>query len=135
MFSGVLPPIEVSAMPDSANSILLVDDDDEQINLIEELLCSVGFDVVAVHSAEEGLKALQAREFAVVLSDHHMPGKTGGAMLAEAKAAGLLEQIGVLVLTSSLNEPELAGWRVLRKGIDPEVLRDEIHRAILSARR
>lgn len=115
-----------------SDSILIVEDDADQVYLLAELLRFEGYEVAAARSGEEGLAALRQRRFGVVLSDHRMPGKSGGAMLAEAKAAGLLAGSGVLVLTANPNDPELAGWRVLQKPIDFEVLLAEIHQATVS---
>lgn len=117
----------------SADSILIVEDDADQVYLLAELLRFEGYEVSTARSGEEGLAALRKRRFAVVLSDHRMPGKTGGAMLAEAKAAGLLTSTGVLVLTANPKEVEPDGWRVLQKPVDFEVLLAEIHQATLPA--
>jgi CheY-like chemotaxis protein len=119
------------AIPVGADSILIVEDDADQVYLLAELLRFEGYEVSTARSGEEGLAALRRRRFAVVLSDHRMPGKTGGAMLAEAKAAGLLAGTGVLVLTANPKEVEADGWRVLQKPVDFEVLLAEIHQATL----
>jgi CheY-like chemotaxis protein len=79
-----------------ADAILVVDDNPDHADLLATLLRVKGFEVVAVYGPGQGLAALQARRFAVVLTDYHMPIKTGCAMLAEAKAAGLLEHTEVM---------------------------------------
>lgn len=105
-------------------AILVVDDDSDQAHLLAELLRLMGYEVFTAHSGAQGLAALRERRFFVVLTDHHMPGKTGCAMLAEAKAAGLLDHTGALVLTSAPDD--VVGWRALSKTTSFDVLLAEL---------
>ena len=107
-----------------ADAILVVDDNPDHADLLATLLRVKGFEVVAVYGPGQGLAAPQARRFAVVLTDYHMPIKTGCAMLAEAKAAGLLEHTEVMVVTSA--PLDVVGWRAVSKLIDVDILIAEI---------
>lgn len=102
-----------ATIPVGADSIHIVEDDADQIYLPAELLRFEGYDVSTTRSGEEWLAALRGRRFAVVLSDHRMPGKTGGATQAEARAADLLTGTGVLKMRGSppRHRPAQAGDR------------------------
>lgn len=114
--------------------ILLVEDDSDLVELLAELLRHEGYDVETAADGEQGLAALRAGRFELVISDQRMPGRTGVSMLAEARRAGLLGDAAVLFLTADAEDPDLRGWRVLRKPIDFDVLLDEIHAATVTAR-
>jgi DNA-binding response OmpR family regulator len=57
--------------------ILLIEDDDMQRLLYQEELTFKGYEVTAVHSAQEGLRALQEHGADVVVLDIAMPGTDG----------------------------------------------------------
>lgn len=100
-------------MLDGLAAILVVDDNPDHAEMLAELLSDVGYEVVTALSAEQGLVALRARRFAVVVTDQQMPGKTGSMMLAEAKADGLLDNTRALVFTCAPHE--VVGWRAFSK--------------------
>jgi CheY-like chemotaxis protein len=108
--------------------VLIVEDDRDIANLMAELLELAGFSVVVASDAAFGLAALRTRQFALVLSDHRMPGQTGVDMLREARAEGLLD--GVAALIVSADELEDTPWRALRKPVLFDELLAEMRRAI-----
>lgn len=105
-----------------------MEDDRDIANLMAELLELAGFSVVVASDAAFGLAALRTRQFALVLSDHRMPGQTGVDMLREARAEGLLD--GVAALIVSADELEDTPWRALRKPVLFDELLAEMRRAI-----
>jgi len=58
-------------------TVLVIEDDDNQRLLYEEDLSWVGYNVVAVRNAQDGLHALQSAPVDVVLLDIAMPGMDG----------------------------------------------------------
>jgi len=95
--------------------VLIVEDDPDIATMMAELLEQAGFSVVIASDAAFGLAALRTRQFALVLSDHRMPGRTGVDMLNEARAEGLLD--GVAALIVSADELADTPWRALRKPV------------------
>lgn len=73
--------------------LLVVDDNVDQADLLAMLLRLKSFEVVTAYSPEQALAAMRSQRFAAVITDHYMLRKTGCAMLAEARAAGLLRQV------------------------------------------
>ena len=58
-------------------SVLLVDDDEEQLGLFSILLQRENFEVFTATSAEAGLKLLSRVHFDIVISDYQMPEVNG----------------------------------------------------------
>lgn len=54
-------------------AVLVVEDDDSLRDVLSTVIEREGFSVVAVHSAEEGLRVLSAQPFACVLADFKLP--------------------------------------------------------------
>lgn len=58
-------------------SVLVIGDDLDTSSFLESSLSTLGFEVVMVHSAMQGLEQIRSREFNVVLCEFTMP-KMGG---------------------------------------------------------
>jgi two-component system response regulator AtoC len=65
--------------------ILVVDDDRRMRRTLQIVMESIGFDSVAVESADQALERLRAGGFDLVLSDLNMPGVNGMQLLDEIK--------------------------------------------------
>ena len=61
----------------SPASILIVDDDAQNLTALQELLQNLGPKLVAVNSGEEALRQVLKQDFAVILLDVRMPGIDG----------------------------------------------------------
>jgi DNA-binding NtrC family response regulator len=77
--------------------ILLVDDEAVFANNMSKLLSRRGYQVTAVNSGDEALRALMDNSFDVMVLDLKMPGMDGIATMHEMKKLGLLTE--VLILT------------------------------------
>ena len=112
-------------MQTPATTVLLVEDNEHFRTALAELLSEHGYAVTVAESAEEGLEKLRASRFNLVLTDQQLPGQTGAGMLQEARAAGLLADTGVRILTGHQNPVGTEGWKVLKKPIpSDELLRE-----------
>lgn len=70
----------------SANSkILVVDDEEIVLVALRETLKLAGYEVVTAIDANQGLEEVKSQEFAVILTDHQMPGMTGLEFLSHVK--------------------------------------------------
>lgn len=59
------------------SKILLIDDDPLVLRTFDKVLTSNGYEVIPTSSYDEALKAIEQKEFDLVLSDIRMPGKNG----------------------------------------------------------
>ncbi len=66
-------------------AILLIDDDADLLATLSEQLKYEGYKVTPCASANEGLGWMRERQFAVIISDQHMPGMTGLEFFAQAR--------------------------------------------------
>jgi DNA-binding response OmpR family regulator len=95
--------------------ILLVEDSDD-VRALMTLILEADYHVDSAHTAEEGLRLLDAGAYDLVVSDYALPGRTGAWMLREAAARHLLAQ--GLIVTAHPNPREADGFPVLYKPLD-----------------
>lgn len=88
----------MSQAPESPERVLLVEDDAALRPLLQEVLTSRGYAVVAVPSAAAALEALQTTGADVVLTDLLMPGIGGEALLAQVRVA--FPELPVIAMTA-----------------------------------
>ncbi len=69
----------------AAPSLLIVDDESMVLLTLKTFLSLEGYQVTTCESPREALKLVVAGNFAVIISDHRMPGMTGLAFLAECR--------------------------------------------------
>lgn len=117
---------EPVCVPDRPALILLIDDDVLFQRATEQLLIRYGYAVVACSSIEQALAQLQDRRFDVVLSDLHMPGAGGLALLRTIRQHG--PHVPVLLMTgkpeveTAVDAIEHRARRYLVKPVLPEQL-------------
>lgn len=79
--------------------LLLVDDDDAVVAALTASLQYLEVDVHVATSGNDALEKLRAGDYAVLLTDHRMPGMTGEQLIAEARTH--LERAGTQVFIMS----------------------------------
>lgn len=99
--------------------ILVVEDDADIRSCLEELLAGEGYLVTAAPSGEDGLEALRAGAFDLVVSDYSLPGRTGTVMLREAAEDGSLGDTPAILVTAHPEPAVDDGVLLLRKPVDP----------------
>lgn len=67
-------------------SILFVDDDPVVRNAFQRLVSAHGFEVDLASDGEEALQAASKKAFAVIVTDHQMPGVSGADLVARLRA-------------------------------------------------
>ncbi|WP_375773537.1 response regulator [Archangium gephyra] len=97
---------------------LLVEDDGAIREALTELLETRGYQVNAVATAEQGMARLRAEGVCLLVTDYVLPGKSGGWLVRQGRAEGLLQTTLIVMVTALLQPPELADVRVLRKPLD-----------------
>jgi putative two-component system response regulator len=85
--------------------ILVVDDNPNTMSLMNELLASRGYDVIAVGDAAEAETEIQRRTPDLILSDVIMPGKSGYELCRELKE-NVATRLIPFVLITGLTERE-----------------------------
>jgi DNA-binding NtrC family response regulator len=109
------------AQPPRKSTVLIVEDNDDLRDLLVMLLRLSSFDTEGCGTAEEALAALRTRPFDLVLTDYELPGETGGWMLRQAGAEGLLTSTSAVVITAH-PDPEADDFEIVGKPFDPDDL-------------
>ncbi len=95
-----------------ASKILVADDDDSNLELLLQLLKSVGFKTCQAHDGEEAFKVFKKEKPDAVLMDYHMPKADGFQATQKIKATPEGKDIPVIIVTASAldqnNESALA---------------------------
>ena len=107
-------------------SILLVEDDPDIRDLLVTLLGIAGFETVASETAEEALEQLRESPFDLVLTDYCLPHRTGGWLLKQASAEGLLDSTPALVVTAHPSPQDTEGFEVIAKPFDLDDLVERV---------
>jgi DNA-binding NtrC family response regulator len=118
----------------SRKSILVVDDEKSQREILEMILSGEGYDVTTASSGEAAMKFVADRRFDLVLTDLKMAGMSGLDLLKEL--TDFDKSIIVLLLTahgtvdSAVDALRLGAFDYLQKPYDREKLLDTISRAL-----
>ena len=118
-------------------TILAIDDSATMRALLQATLAQAGYDVTVAADGDAGLDVASATSFDLVLTDQHMPGKSGLEVIAALRAGAVYADTTILVLTTEDGEAFKAaardagatGW--IEKPLDPDMLLDVV--ATLSA--
>jgi DNA-binding response OmpR family regulator len=102
----------------SGASVLLVEDDPDITEMLTTLLDLAGFTPTACSSAEAALEQLRESSFDLVLTDYMLPRRTGGWLLEQASAEGLIDGTAVLVVTAHPHPPDVRGYEIISKPFD-----------------
>ncbi|MGH8777770.1 response regulator [Paraburkholderia sp.] len=108
--------------------ILAIDDSAAMREILSATLTTAGYEVTLAADGDEGLENALAIPFDLVLTDQHMPGKTGLDLIAALRGNPAYRATPILVLTTESGEPFKAaaraagatGW--IEKPLDPDML-------------
>lgn len=115
-------------------SILVVDDEKNQREILETILSSEGYDVTTASSGEAAMKFVADRHFDLVLTDLKMTGMSGLDLLKEL--TDFDKSIIVILLTahgsvdSAVDAMRLGAFEYLQKPYDSEKLLETVSRAL-----
>ena len=115
-------------------SILVVDDEKNQREILETILSGEGYDVTTASSGEAAMKFVESRRFDLVLTDLKMTGMSGLDLLKEL--TNFDKSIIVILLTahgsvdSAVDALRLGAFDYLQKPYDREKLLDTVSRAL-----
>ena len=108
--------------------ILAIDDSAAMRQILSATLTTAGYEVTLAADGEEGLENALAMLYDLVLTDQHMPGKTGLDLITALRGNPAYQVTPILVLTTESGEPFKAaaraagatGW--IEKPLDPDML-------------
>ena len=115
-------------------SILVVDDEKNQREILETILSGEGYDVTTASSGEAAMKFVESRRFDLVLTDLKMTGMSGLDLLKEL--TNYDKSIIVILLTahgsvdSAVDALRLGAFDYLQKPYDSEKLLETVSRAL-----
>jgi two-component system response regulator FlrC len=111
-------------------TVLLIEDDDDCRALLVTLLQLAGLKVVPCGTAEEALERLREAPYDLVLTDYCLPHRSGGWLLQQACAEGLLESTPAIVVTAHPNPPDVQQFEVICKPFDLDDLVARVRRRL-----
>lgn len=115
-------------------SILVVDDEKNQREILETILSGEGYDVTTASSGEAAMKFVESRRFDLVLTDLKMTGMSGLDLLKEL--TNYDKSIIVILLTahgsvdSAVDALRLGAFDYLQKPYDSDKLLETVDRAL-----
>ena len=115
-------------------SILVVDDEKSQREILEMILSGEGYDVTTASSGEAALKFVEDRHFDLVLTDLKMTGMSGIDLLKELVSRD--KSVMVILLTahgtvdSAFEAKDLGAFAYLQKPYDREKLLETVSRSL-----
>ena len=115
-------------------SILVVDDEKSQREILDMILSGEGYDVTTASSGEAAIKFVENRHFDLVLTDLKMTGMSGLDLLKELVARD--KSVMVILLTahgtvdSAFEAKDLGAFAYLQKPYDRENLLETVSRAL-----
>ena len=114
--------------------VLIVEDDPEQRELLKTLIAAWGHSVEGASTGEEALERVPAVRPHVMITDLHMPGVDGFALMERLRSDGALPPTIVLTAYGSVETAietvhKYGGFWFLEKPVNPEPLRMLIERA------
>jgi signal transduction histidine kinase/CheY-like chemotaxis protein len=86
--------------PEGARTVVAIDDDPVDLDLLEAVLAPDGWRVVRASGGDEGLRAVRRERPAVVLLDLLMPDVDGFAVVEQLRADPEADDVPIVVLTS-----------------------------------
>jgi CheY-like chemotaxis protein len=114
--------------------ILVIEDDRYVRSLLCDVLETWGYEVEAAADGREGLERFDPDHHDMVLTDLAMPAVSGVEVVAGVRDRD--PEVAVIVLTGSLRDLDgdgrRLGFRVLRKPLDIEGLRQAVRDSLLS---
>lgn len=120
-------------------TILVVDDDPDLIELIQSVLQSVGYEVVGCPNSGSALEMVRCHAPALIFLDLYMPRPTGWEILQALREDAVLASTPVLIVSaldgdSSENQrlpgPSFAPFDVLNKPFEIDELVARVHRLL-----
>ena len=96
-------------------TVLLLDDDKDQLFLFSEVIKKGGLQVVTANSAHAALEILKTQKIDCVVSDVMMPELSGGEFVRLLRETSGLEYLPVIMITATEDDLEI---ELMKSGAD-----------------
>jgi CheY-like chemotaxis protein len=109
---------EVKPKRPRQNSVLIIDDDPDQLSMLQLMVERAGYKVITADSAQQALHLAEERPFNVIVADYKMPKMNGFDFvkaLRNMDAEWNTQEVPVIVLTACGEDLEFSA---LEKGAD-----------------
>jgi len=125
-------------MPDKKITVLIVDDEEINLDILEEYLVDQGFSVVKANDGQTALEILISEKysFSAILLDRMMPGISGFEVLKIIRNDEKIKNIPVIFQTAAATNKDVVdgikagAYYYLTKPFDPELLLSVVASAI-----
>lgn len=124
---------------ETANTLLLVDDEQNVLNALRRLLRREGYRILTASSGAEGLELLALHQVQVIISDQRMPGMSGVEFLSKVKdlypetvRISLSGYSEISTVTDAINKGAI--WKYITKPWDDEMLLQDVRSAFRATR-
>ena len=125
------PPSPVERRP---RRVLCVDDDVDYLTILRTALRLPGIETLSASSTEEALDRIRREGVDLLLTDIHMPGRSGYELIRQARAQGCTAPVLVLTAQGSIEGAvqalQLGARDYLLKPVDPERLRRSVEQVL-----
>jgi diguanylate cyclase (GGDEF)-like protein/PAS domain S-box-containing protein len=108
-------------LPEQVPAVLLLDDCEEDLTLLERILCSDGFPVLKTTDPKQAFELLASRPVAIVIADQSMPQLTGVEFLAHVRK---LYPDVIRVVATNLQDPHAVVEAVNEAGVHKYLAKD-----------
>jgi DNA-binding response OmpR family regulator len=115
----------------NAETILVVDDEEDFVDILRQMLEPAGYRVVAAADGDEGLAVMRREAPSLMILDVNMPLKNGYEVCREVRTDPRFAELPILMLTIRNQDEEIV--RGLEKGAD-DYLTKPFDRQVLLAR-
>lgn len=92
-------PIETN--PESAHSVLIVDDDQTMLDLLKTALRKLGYQCITANSSDAALEQLTRKNVDLLITDFNMPGGSGVDLISEMRKRD--QRMPVFLMTGDVN--------------------------------
>ena len=87
-------------------TVLLLDDDPNEVVLLQRAVAPEGYRVLAANTAQQAFELLAANDVQMVVANQHMPGMSGGDFLSRVRQ--IYPKIARVILTASADPKDIA---------------------------
>lgn len=114
------------SMYNGSTSVLLVDDDKVDREMVQRLLknSQLASSVIEANTVDEGLAAFRKQRFDVVLLDYRMPTRNGNEMIVELRNNFVHNGCAIIVLSTS--EEEQLASKCIKLGAQDMIVKSEL---------
>ncbi len=114
--------------------VLVVDDEEALLDIVGDIVGSLGHDVIRAHDGEEALALAQRAPPDLIVSDFMMPRRTGLGLLDAVRADAALASVPFILMSAARPPVSLVATAFLAKPVGLEILEASVRAALQDVR-